>query len=96
MQGNDGSKWLWCAGFACFIVQQAVDVTGNPAPVESAFSCDTLAERAKNRNIFISERALGSGEVGKKEMPPCSLFLSRRIPGNHIKSLENTIIAWSE
>lgn len=91
MRGKDGKEWLWCAGFACFIIQQAADATGNPVPIKRSFSCDTLAERAKNRNIFVSERALGLGEIPKPEMPSGSLFLSRRTPDDwtHIGIVTN-------
>lgn len=78
MEGHDGKDFLWCAGFVCFILRQAAGTLGIDMPFERSFSCDTLAERAKNLGIFVSERQLRSGNPPKEEMPTGSLFLSRR------------------
>ena len=82
MEGNEGKDWLWCAGFTCFVARQAADAAGVPLPFERSFSCDTLAERAKNKGMFLSEDDLGRQGANRSEMPSGSLFLSRRVPGD--------------
>lgn len=79
MKGNQGSDWLWCAGFVCFILIQAAATLNKSMPFEPTFSCDVLAERAKGKGLFVSERALDP-----TAMLPGSIFLVRRIPGDWI------------
>jgi len=84
MEGHHGKDYLWCSGFVCFILKQAADTMGISMPFKRSFSCDTLAERAKNSDIFVSEKQLKSGQPSKKEMPAGSLFLSRRASNDWI------------
>jgi len=73
MNGNEGPKWPWCAGFACFIFRQAARNLGVSGPIRSSFSCDSLAASAKEKGRFLSGSEENRGRVG-----PGALFLSRR------------------
>ncbi len=73
MNGNEGTEWAWCAGFACFVLQQACDTLGVRMPIVPSFSCDSLAASAKKNDRFLSERRLDRSLV-----KPGMLFLNRR------------------
>lgn len=55
MDGHEGDEWLWCAGFATFILKQACDTLGIAMPVKRSFDCDELVAVAKAGNRFLSE-----------------------------------------
>lgn len=80
MNGNDGPEWLWCAGFVTFVIRQAATYHGLkvPAAVRTTFSCDVLAERAKNDGRFVSERRVKGANKPSQVLPPGSVFLVRR------------------
>jgi len=78
MEGNQGSDWPWCAGFACFMLRQAADALGQPMPFKRTFSCDILASQAIAAGRFIPERDIARGKVRKGDIPPGSLFVTRR------------------
>ncbi len=78
MEGNQGSQWPWCAGFACFILRQSCDSLGRPMPVKRTFSCDILASEAIAAEAFISGRDIAKGKVAKDGIPSGSFFISRR------------------
>jgi len=78
MEGNQGTDWPWCAGFACFILRQAADALGKPMPFKRTFSCDVLASQAMAAGRFISAAAIAKGKVQKEDIPPGSLFINRR------------------
>ncbi len=82
MKGNEGKDWPWCAGFVCFILDQAARTMGTSMPFKSTFSCDVLADRTKTKGLFVSETNLKRGNPSRQEMPPGSVFLVRRIPGD--------------
>jgi len=73
MDGRDGPDWLWCAGFATFILKQAASTSGNTMPLKPSFSCDILATNAQQKGTFVAERALDKSNPP----PPGSLFLNR-------------------
>jgi len=74
MKGHEGAEWPWCAGFVCFVMQQAARGRGVSMPLPYTFSCDSLAAAGKVRNTFLDGRSgVDPGAVG-----PGSLFLSRR------------------
>jgi len=73
MKGNDGPQWAWCAGFACFILQQACKSKQISLPVTPSFSCDSLAASAKEKNLFLPERGLDRSLI-----KPGMFFLNRR------------------
>jgi hypothetical protein len=71
MKGKQGTDMPWCAGFACFVIEQASTALSVACPIELCVSCDVLAANAKRRGTFRTGAAVGS-------VPPGSLFLSRR------------------
>ncbi|ALL12347.1 peptidoglycan-binding domain-containing protein [Caulobacter henricii] len=78
--GWDGAGARWCAGFACFALEQAAAAVGKPPPIKSSASCDTLADRAKTIGKFISGARIASGQVAKSAITPGSFFLVRASP----------------
>lgn len=74
MQGNEGSDWPWCAGFVSFILKQACKSLNVSPPIQTSFSCDSLAAGAKGRGLFLKE----SEAMQKSTIVPGSLFLVRR------------------
>ncbi len=76
MKGNEGAEWPWCAGFVCFVLQQAARTLGVSMPLPYTFSCDSLAAAGKERNSFLD----GRRGVDPGAVVPGSLFLSRRTP----------------
>ena len=75
MGGREGAQFPWCAGFACFILNQACSAMQVAMPIKSSVSCDSLAASAKLRKLFLSESSV---EVGA--LQPGALFLNRRTP----------------
>jgi hypothetical protein len=74
MSGNEGTPWAWCAGFACFCLKQACEVVGQPVPIATSFSCDSLASSGKSKGRFGSHSMAGPG----------SFFLVRNTPTDWI------------
>ncbi len=74
MDGNEGTPWAWCAGFACFCLKQACETLGQPLPIATSFSCDSLASSAKGKSRF--------GDKSKAR--PGSFFLVRNTPTDWI------------
>jgi hypothetical protein len=74
MDGKEGTYQLWCAGFACFILQQACATLGVPVPIKRCVSCDRLAEEAKRKGRFLSEADISD----YKQVTSGSLFLTRQ------------------
>jgi len=92
MQGNEGSDWSWCAGFVSFILKQACKSLNVAHPIQTSFSCDSLAFSAKERGLFLKE----SEAKEKKAIVPGWLFLERRTPTDWVHtgivlSAENNI-----
>jgi hypothetical protein len=74
MDGNEGASWPWCAGFACFCLEQAAETLGVALPITPSFSCDSLAASAKQQGRFLPP----PGPADRTRIGPGSLFLSRR------------------
>ena len=70
MNGNEGTPWAWCAGFACFCLRQACESVGQPLPIATSLSCDSLASSGKSKGRF--------GD--KSKATPGSFFLVRKSP----------------
>ena len=77
MEGNDGPGFLWCAGFAAFLVRQAAFHCTLSDPLRPTFSCDVLARDAQTEDRFVP-----GGEVDLDTLPRGSLFVQRRSPGD--------------
>lgn len=75
MNGAEGADFPWCAGFACFVLNQAS--AGRPLPFVASISCDELGIHAKDRGLF---RQGGPG-FDTSQIKPGSLFLVRRPQG---------------
>ncbi len=78
MDGNDGSQFAWCAGFACFMHRLAADAIGEDVCFEPSWSCDALAQEAQRDGLFLSEHELTGGSADPGDIPVGSLFLSRK------------------
>jgi peptidoglycan hydrolase-like protein with peptidoglycan-binding domain len=76
--GNEGSEWLWCAGFASFVLRQACAALGVRAPIKGSVSCDSLAAQAKTAGRFVSGQSLQDGTVTWSALGACCIFLVRR------------------
>jgi hypothetical protein len=75
MHGNEGTQFPWCAGFVCFLLDQACKTMRRSMPIEPSMSCDSLAASAKERDLFIGER-----DARGTAIPRGALFLSRFAP----------------
>lgn len=75
MNGAEGVDFPWCAGFACFVLNQAS--AGRPLPFVASVSCDELGIHAKDRGLF---RQGGPG-FDTSQIKAGSLFLVRRPQG---------------
>jgi hypothetical protein len=73
MNGNEGTQWPWCAGFACFILRQACDSLKLPLPIVPSFSCDSIVANGKKQGLFLPESNAGD----KSKINPGSFFLVR-------------------
>jgi hypothetical protein len=78
MDGHQGAAWPWCAGFATFVVGQACAALGQPLAVGRTYSCDILGERARAAGRLVQGRPADP----PKAIPPGSLFLVKRAPGD--------------
>lgn len=78
MEGHDGADFLWCAGFACFVVRQAAWEVGAALPISPTFSCDLLASSSRDSGSFVTEGDIESQQVLLKDLPAGSLFVQRR------------------
>lgn len=74
MKGRDGRQWRWCAGFVSYCLKQAADTLGQKLPVKQTFSCDVLAESARQGGRLLDGDAAGV----QAELAPGDLFLIRR------------------
>ncbi len=75
MDGHEGAKWPWCAGFATFCLQRATSALGQQMPVARTYSCDTLAALAQASHRFLGEPTTARQRT---RVTPGSLFLRRR------------------
>ena len=80
MEGHDGADFLWCAGFACFVVRQAAWEIGADLPITPTFSCDLLARSSQTAGSFVPESDIERHHVALGDLPPGSLFVQRRTP----------------
>ena len=70
MSGNEGAQWLWCAGFVTYVTAYCAKLHATANPVPRTFSCDVLAERAKQAGRFHKKGTLAN-------IPAGSVFLVR-------------------
>ncbi len=90
MDGYEGNAWPWCAGFVCYVLQQAYDELyknedkGNDDPIVSmpfikSFSVDAIVNDAIRNGIFYKEN-----EVKKDKIIPGSFYVIRKEWGDWI------------
>jgi hypothetical protein len=79
MDGNEGSEYPWCAGFATFVIASACNQLGVSMPVLRTYSCDSLAVDARNHGRLIASKNLDWQAMGA-----CLLFLVQRTPNDWI------------
>lgn len=86
MNGADGPGFLWCAGFASFLVRQAAWHAGVSLPMRPTFSCDVISRDAQADGRFIAESEIADDDDALDELPRGSLFVQRRTPAdwNHV------------
>lgn len=63
MNGNEGRRWKWCAGFACFVLKQACKSCDAALPIAPSFSCNDLAESARACGRFVHRDDAGPGSL---------------------------------
>lgn len=73
MQGYEGSRAYWCAGFVTFLLEQATQSLGIEMPIEGSPRCSTLASQAKRAKVFLSE-----SEVDVNDLSEGAIFLVRK------------------
>ncbi|MCW8085276.1 peptidoglycan-binding protein [Sabulicella glaciei] len=77
MAGKEGSDQAWCAGFVCFLLQQAALVLGQPMPIRRQVGVDALVADAKRDGRFVAGDSLRSPEARMSRLPAGSLFVIR-------------------
>jgi hypothetical protein len=78
----NGLEAPWCAGFVFYCVNQAARTMALTHPLRTTFSCDQLAARAKQLNLFVSEDQVAGMAPEEREafLPPGTIFLRRHTP----------------
>lgn len=78
--GNDGPKWLWCAGFVCTVLEQAYKAHDQKPPFPQTYSCDAIAKMSSTKMVCV-----GGGEQAiDKKLRAGSIFLIRKSPTDWI------------
>jgi Putative peptidoglycan binding domain len=77
MDGHEGPDWPWCAGFVSFILRQAATTLNIELPIQTTFSCDSLAASAAARG-----RLLPAEQASPEQITSGSFFLVRKSERN--------------
>ncbi len=80
MQGQEGEKQRWCAGFVCFIVAQAARDLGINVPFQRQVGVDDLVKDAKASGRFISETEVSDVMKRRSKLRPGRIFVVRASP----------------
>ena len=84
--GQEGSAFPWCAGFATFCLKQASDSRGQPTPIGRTLACDEMARQA-------GERLLSQPKPSqRKRIKPGSFFLKLATHGEPFKYAHTGIV----
>jgi len=70
MAGKDGSAQKWCAGFVCFIIEQAAQTLGKPMPIPRQVGVDALVKDARKDGRFIAGIDLTTPEARRTRLLP--------------------------
>lgn len=77
MEGNQGSTQKWCAGFVCFVIEQAARELGISLPWARQVSVNALVRDAKREKRFISAGDVTTAAARKSKIRPGNLFVIR-------------------
>lgn len=75
--GWEGNDAKWCAGFACFILQQAANALGIKLPITPSQGVDAVVLSAKHNNHFVPGNRVMAGAFPKAQIVPGSFFVVR-------------------
>ena len=77
MDGNEGSKWPWCMGFAQMVVDQATYTIGKKFTelMPASYSCDVVGSYGLNQGKLIENSALRV-----RSIEPGDFFLNVKVP----------------
>jgi len=76
--GNQGTEWLWCAGFVTFVMKQACMLLNCPMPIPGSNSCDSLAYQAEQAGLFVRGTQIASGTIAWAALGTSQIFLVRQ------------------
>jgi hypothetical protein len=79
MTGKQGTDWPWCAGFACYILEQACRDLRIAMPFSRSVSSSKLAGMAKENGTFLA----GPASSDREQVRPGCFFLTRGGPTGH-------------
>lgn len=77
MEGREGSDQLWCAGFVCFVLDQAARALGKRMPIPRQVGVDALVSDAKGGGRFLNGADLATPAARTSRLPAGSLFVIR-------------------
>ncbi len=80
MQGQEGEKQRWCAGFVCFMVAQAARDLGKNVPFQRQVGVDELVKDAKADGRFIPEAEVSDVMKRRSKLRPGRIFVVRVSP----------------
>jgi len=80
MNGHEGEKQLWCAGFVSFVIGQAAKAMGIEMPIERQVGVDALVADAKKAGRFLREADVATGLARREKLQPGMLFVRRKSP----------------
>jgi lysozyme family protein len=83
MEGRDGADQLWCAGFVCFVVAQAMRDLGGKMPFKRQVGVPAMAADAKASGRLITEAEVGTALQRRSKIRPGHVFLVRNNAGNY-------------
>jgi lysozyme family protein len=84
MEGRDGPEQLWCAGFVCFIVAQAMrDLGRDKLPFRRQVGVPAMAADAKASGRLIAEAEVATALERRSKIRPGHVFLVRNGSGNY-------------
>lgn len=78
MDGRDGPKQFWCAGFVRFAMRQAAETLGDDLPITGSVSCDAFVKQAKREGLFVSEQQVRAHGAAANQLKAGCLFFVRK------------------
>jgi hypothetical protein len=96
MNGNQGEKWLWCAGFVTYIVRHCAKQHQLANPIPRTFSCDTMAANAKASNCFHASNVLAVAHPGAAFLVPSKKASADWVHTGLVLEVNNGVIITAE